>query len=177
MTDFSKPLLHGQMKPPEKEDVMQRFVEGKVDVLVSTTVIEVGVDVSNATVMIIESAERFGLAELHQLRGRVGRGAAQGHCLLLTETQQPTKRLRALVSSNDGFALAEFDLSLRGPGAIYGTSQHGALDLRIAKLSDYALLVRTKKIAQAMLAKEKDLIQYEHLSKQIARVRAVTYLN
>ncbi|HMS50414.1 MAG TPA: ATP-dependent DNA helicase RecG [Candidatus Saccharibacteria bacterium] len=170
-------LLHGQMKSAEKEDVMQRFVEGKVDVLVSTTVIEVGVDVSNATVMIIESAERFGLAQLHQLRGRVGRGAAQGHCLLLTETQQPTKRLRALVSSNDGFALAEFDLSLRGPGAIYGTSQHGALDLRIAKLSDYALLVRTKKIAQAMLAKEEDLIQYEHLSKQIARVRAVTYLN
>ena len=140
---YRQGLLHGKMKAEDKNAIMQRFVNHELDILVSTTVIEVGVDVPNATVILIEGAERFGLAQIHQLRGRVGRGGHQGYCyLMMSDSTAPSKRLRALEQSDDGFRLAELDLELRGPGAIYGKAQHGELDLRIAKLSDTRLLPR-----------------------------------
>lgn len=171
-------LLHGKMKPDEKDAIMQQFVRHELDILVSTTVIEVGVNVPNATVMLIESAERFGLAQVHQLRGRVGRSAHQGYCyLMLSDSSEPSRRLRALESSSDGFALAELDLEIRGPGAIYGTMQHGQLDLRIAKLTDVKLIVAARKAAQAFIDKNEDLLQYNVLYARVQRLRAVTNLN
>jgi ATP-dependent DNA helicase RecG len=171
-------LLHGKLKPAEKQAIMQKFVAGELDILVSTTVIEVGVDVPNASIMLIESSERFGLAQLHQLRGRIGRGADQGYCYLLTsDSGAPGRRLRALESSHDGFKLAELDLELRGPGAIYGTSQHGQLDLRIAKLSDVQLIADARASAQAFIDTGEDLLQYKELAKTVNRLRAVTNLN
>jgi ATP-dependent DNA helicase RecG len=171
-------LLHGKLKAPEKQKIMQEFVDGKIDILVSTTVIEVGVDVPNASIMMVESAERFGLAQLHQLRGRVGRGTDQGYCYLLTtDSGAPSRRLRALESSQDGFKLAELDLELRGPGAIYGVSQHGQLDLRIAKLSDVQLIAHARGAAQAFIENKENLLQYKQLAKEVTRLRAVTNLN
>src|SRR5690606_13044105 len=127
-------LLHGKLQPAVKEEIMASFAAGKIDVLVCTTVIEVGVDVPNATIMVIESPERFGLAQLHQLRGRVGRSDLQSHCyVMLSEAKKPTRRLLAFAQSQDGFKLSEYDLELRGPGAIYGIAQHGALDLSFTK--------------------------------------------
>lgn len=171
-------LLHGKQKPADKEAVMQQFVEHTLDVLVATTVIEVGVDVPNASIMVIESAERFGLAQLHQLRGRVGRGSEQSHCyMLLSDTKAPGKRLRAIESSNDGFKLAELDLDIRGPGAIYGALQHGALDLRIVKLSDTVLIAEARAAAQTFIEQGEDLLQYVELYEKVTRLRAVTNLN
>jgi ATP-dependent DNA helicase RecG len=171
-------LLHGKMKPADKNQIMEDFVAHKLDILVATTVIEVGVDVPNASVMMIEGADRFGLAQAHQLRGRVGRGADQGYCyLMLSDSKAPSRRLRALESSNDGFKLAELDLELRGPGAIYGTSQHGELDLRIAKLTDIQLIVRARQAAEDFLSKKEDLVQYPDLNKQVQRYLTVTKLN
>jgi ATP-dependent DNA helicase RecG len=171
-------LLHGRLKPAAKQAIMQSFVDQELDILVSTTVIEVGVDVPNATIMMIESADRFGLAQLHQLRGRVGRDEQQGYCyLMLDDSQAPSRRLRALESSNDGFRLAELDLELRGPGAIYGTSQHGQLDLRIAKLSDTKLISEARGAAQKLLDDKVDLLKYKHLMQHVNRLRAVTNLN
>ncbi|HTW61385.1 MAG TPA: helicase-related protein, partial [Terracidiphilus sp.] len=130
-------LLHGRLDADEKEIVMRRFQRGEIDVLVSTTVIEVGVDVPNATVMVVEHAERFGLAQLHQLRGRVGRGTAKSYCILLTGervTPLAEERLNAMVRTQDGFDLAELDLTLRGPGEIFGTRQAGLPEFRVASL-------------------------------------------
>jgi ATP-dependent DNA helicase RecG len=171
-------LLHGKLKAAAKQKIMQQFVDHKLDILVSTTVIEVGVDVPNATIMLIESPERFGLAQLHQLRGRVGRGEHQAHCyLLLSDSQSPNRRLQALVSSSDGFQLAELDLELRGPGAIYGISQHGQLDLRIAKLSDTKLIAAARSAAQELLDHSENLLKYKELMIHVTRLRAVTNLN
>lgn len=171
-------LLHGRLKAEEKQAVMEQFVADKLDILVATTVIEVGVDVPNASVMLIESAERFGLAQLHQLRGRIGRGGQQGYCYLLPgDSAAPSRRLRALASSNDGFKLAELDLELRGPGAIYGTMQHGALDLRIAKLSDAKLIAAARGSAQHYIDKQENLLHYKELAQSVERLRAVTNLN
>lgn len=170
-------LLHGKLKPAQKDAIMQQFANHTIDVLVSTTVIEVGVDVPNATVMIVENAERFGLAQVHQLRGRVGRSEHQGYCyLLLSDNQPPGPRLRALATNSDGFALAEYDLELRGPGAIYGTVQHGALDLRVAKLSDTKLIAQARQSAQSFLDTHEDLLKYPQLADTVARLRAVTTL-
>jgi ATP-dependent DNA helicase RecG len=129
-------LLHGRMRPDDKDSIMERFKKGEIDVLVSTTVIEVGVDVPRATVMVIEHAERFGLAQLHQLRGRVGRGADQSFCILVTDKLGDTgrERIQTLVRSNDGFHIAEMDLKLRGPGEFFGTRQSGVPTLKIANL-------------------------------------------
>lgn len=171
-------LMHGKLKSDEKNRIMSEFVAHKLDILVSTTVIEVGVDVPNASVMLIEGPERFGLAQIHQLRGRVGRSDQQGYCyLLLSDSKTPSRRLRALESSNDGFKLAELDLEIRGPGAIYGTSQHGELDLRIAKLTDSKLIAAARNSAQAFLDSQPNLLQYKALMAHVTRLQAVTNLN
>lgn len=171
-------LLHGKMKSDEKTAIMEAFSKHELDILVSTTVIEVGVDVPNASIMLIEAAERFGLAQIHQLRGRVGRGQDQGYCyLMMSDSKTPPQRLQALERITDGFALAEMDLELRGPGAIYGTMQHGALDLRIAKLSDTKLIARARQAAEAIIDNPQNLVQYTELFSRVQALRAVTNLN
>jgi ATP-dependent DNA helicase RecG len=171
-------MLHGQMKSKEKDEQMQKFVTKEFDILVSTTVIEVGVDVPNASVMLIEGVERFGLAQIHQLRGRVGRGAHQSYCfLMLSDSKAPSPRLGALESTTDGFKLAELDLQLRGPGAIYGLSQHGALDLRVASLSDIKLIYAARSAAQKFIDKKEELEQFPELAKKVTALRAITNLN
>jgi ATP-dependent DNA helicase RecG len=171
-------VLHGQMKADDKQSTMQDFVVHKLDILVATTVIEVGVDVPNASVMLIENADRFGLAQLHQLRGRIGRGEHQSYCyLMMSDSSAPSRRLRAMEQSNDGFKLAELDLEMRGPGAIYGTSQHGALDLRVAKLSDTKLIAAARKSAQEFIDRGEKMVNYKELNSNVTRLRAVSNLN
>jgi ATP-dependent DNA helicase RecG len=148
-------LLHGRLDADEKEIVMRRFQRGEIDVLVATTVIEVGVDVPNATVMVVEHAERFGLAQLHQLRGRVGRGAAKSYCVLMTGAKispQGEERLNAMVRTQDGFELAELDLNLRGPGEFFGTRQAGLPDFRVANLLRDRQLLELAKMEAARFA-------------------------
>ncbi|MBR3269739.1 ATP-dependent DNA helicase RecG [Candidatus Saccharibacteria bacterium] len=171
-------FLHGKMKPLEKDQVMSDFSEGKIDILVSTTVVEVGVDVPNASLMIIENAEGYGLAQLHQLRGRVGRGTAKSYCFLLTSGESaPSRRLRELEKSTDGFHLAEVDLEIRGPGEIYGALQHGALDLRIATLSDTKLIARARKDTDEFLKLGPDMLKYKELMEGISKYQQITTLN
>jgi ATP-dependent DNA helicase RecG len=136
------------------------------------------VDVPNAAIMMIKSPERFGLAQIHQLRGRVGRSSNQGYCyLMMSDSSAPSRRLRALESSNDGFKLAELDLQMRGPGAIYGASQHGELDLRVATLTDVGLISKARASAVKLIDHHEDLLQYTQLMSQVTRLRAVTNLN
>ena len=171
-------LLHGKLKSDEKESIMSDFVEGKYDMIVTTTVVEVGVDVSNATVVLIEGVERFGLAQLHQLRGRVGRSDAQAYCFCVPSTSaKPSPRIRAFVNSTNGFELAEMDLELRGPGEIYGARQHGALDLRVAKLTDSELITMARESAKRCIQVGLDLIQYPRLAHRVDELRKVTNLN
>ncbi len=175
---YSVGLLHGKLKSNEKDAIMQDFVAKKYDVLVSTTVIEVGVDVPNATIMVIEGADRFGLAQLHQLRGRVGRGQITGKCyLVITENGGVSRRLRVIENENDGFKLAEYDLDLRGPGAIYGTIQHGALDLRVAKITDIKLIKEARASAEEFIRKNENLLQYPKLKARVDALRVITNLN
>ncbi len=164
-------LMHGRLPAAEKESVMQRFKEGQIKILVSTTVIEVGVDVPNASLMIVEQAERFGLAQLHQLRGRVGRGAAQSYCILVTEKLNDTarERIRTLVESTDGFYIAEMDLKLRGPGEFFGTKQSGIPALRVANiLRDPDILEAARREAVAFIAKPPS---EEELRRAVAYIR------
>ncbi|MBR2753553.1 ATP-dependent DNA helicase RecG [Candidatus Saccharibacteria bacterium] len=176
--DYKIEFLHGKMKPTEKDAIMERFSEGEIDILVSTTVIEVGVDVPNATLIIIENAEAYGLAQLHQLRGRVGRSSLKSACFLLTSGDTfPSKRLRELEKSNDGFYLAEVDLKLRGPGEIYGALQHGALDLRIASLSDTKLIHQAQKDVKEFLKEPNNMIKYKELMGGITKYQQITTLN
>jgi ATP-dependent DNA helicase RecG len=150
-------LLHGRLSADDKEVTMARFKRGEIDVLVATTVIEVGVDVANASVMVIDHAERFGLAQMHQLRGRVGRGAAKSYCILMTGgkvTPQADARLNALVATQNGFELAELDLQQRGPGEFFGTRQTGLPEFRVANLlRDRAVLEMAKKEAERFAAR------------------------
>ena len=171
-------FLHGKMKSAEKDLIMERFASGEIDILVSTTVVEVGVDVPNATLMVIENAESYGLAQLHQLRGRVGRGASAAYCYLLTSGDlRPSRRLLELTKSNDGFYLSEVDLKLRGPGEIYGALQHGALDLRIASLSDTKLIARAQKDVMRFLQNPENLVKYKELMQGITKYQQITTLN
>jgi len=148
-------LLHGKMKSKDKEAVLEKFRTGKIDILVATPVVEVGIDIPNATIIVIEAAERFGLAQLHQLRGRVGRGDKQSYCLLFTESKNPEtlERLKAMEIHNFGAELAELDLKLRGPGEIYGTMQHGRKMLKIASFSDFDLIQKVRKEAEKIFPK------------------------
>lgn len=168
--EFKVELLHGRMSSAEKERIMLDFREKRIDILVSTIVIEVGIDVPNATVMVIENAERFGLAQLHQLRGRIGRGAEQSYCLLLAEPASPEarKRLEVFTSTNDGFKIAEEDLRLRGPGEILGTRQHGLPDLRIADLvRDLPLLMQAREDAFRLVETDPSLKGYSLLRNRV----------
>jgi ATP-dependent DNA helicase RecG len=174
--DLTVAKIHGRLRPAEKESVMNRFRAGEIDVLISTTVIEVGVDVPNATVMLIEDADRFGLSQLHQLRGRIGRGEHQSTCILLTgvmdlpddERQKARERLQAVASSNDGFELAEKDLEIRGPGEIMGARQAGWSDLKLTHLiRDIPILKSARDEAFAMIAADPDLKKYPLIRKEM----------
>ena len=157
---------------------MQNFIDKKYDVLVSTTIIEVGVDVPNASVMVIESPQRFGLAQIHQLRGRVGRGSKTAQCyLMLSDDSPPSKRLQALERFSDGFKLAELDLQIRGPGVIYGTKQHGKLDLRMASLTDSELIKNVQKAVKLFTEKHDTLLQYPVLQQKISKLQHIVHLN
>ncbi len=149
-------LLHGRMKPEEKDQVMSLFRDQKIDILVSTSVVEVGVDIPNASVMLIEGANRFGLAQLHQFRGRVGRGEDKAYCVLIPETADAVEneRLMAMSETNDGFVLAERDLQQRGPGEFLGTRQSGYSDLRLASLTDVSLIEKARKASQSLYFKK-----------------------
>ena len=171
-------LLHGKLPAEEKAEVMQKFADGELDMLVSTTVVEVGVNVPNATVMLIENADNFGLSQLHQLRGRVGRGKCQSFCyLMMSGHDKPSQRLREIEKSQDGFYLAEVDLKLRGPGEIYGKMQHGDLNLKIASLADTALIARAQAEAERFVKEGQDLLQYNHLAHAVSRYQRLTVLN
>jgi ATP-dependent DNA helicase RecG len=172
--DLRLELLHGRMSAKQKDAVMRRFREGEADILVSTAVIEVGIDVPNATVMLIEGADRFGLAQLHQFRGRVGRGADQSYCLLLAEdpSEDARRRLELMEETSDGFRLAEADMDIRGPGQFFGTKQSGLPGLRVARLSDVALIEATRTEAQRLLDADPGLTHPSHaaLNKEVRRL-------
>ncbi len=171
--DLRLGLLHGRMKPREKERVMRSFRDGDTDILVSTAVVEVGIDVPNATVMVVEGAHRFGLSQLHQFRGRVGRGEHRSYCLLLSEysTAEAQERLDAVERIHDGFALAEEDLRLRGPGDFFGTRQSGLPSLKAARLSDQDILRKAREVAGQVLEEDPDLERPDHrrLALEVAR--------
>ena len=182
--DYRLSKLHGKMKPKEKDEEMRRFASGETQILVSTTVIEVGVDVPNASVMVIENAERFGLSQLHQLRGRVGRGASQSYCILVTDyklSEDTRKRMEIMTSSNDGFEIAEADLKLRGPGDMEGTQQSGiAFDLKIANLArDEQLLKFVREVARGVVAADPQCSSelYRVVWERLRRIKSMNNRN
>lgn len=172
--NFKVGLLHGKLKSIEKELIMKDFKSRKYDILVSTSVVEVGIDIPNATIMVIEGADRFGLAQLHQLRGRVGRGIKQSYCLLFTDKEEinTTNRLKYFSQNHNGIALAEYDLKTRGPGDIYGVKQHGYLNLRLASLSDFHLINNTKNAAKWFISKFSILDQFPEIKKRVGDYQA-----
>ena len=164
--EYQISIVHGKMKAIDKEYEMQRFVKGETQIMVATTVIEVGVNVSNASIMVIESSERFGLSQLHQLRGRVGRGADQSYCVLLSSfklSSEAKKRLKTMVETSDGFKIAEVDLKLRGPGNMMGTQQSGVLNLKIADVvKDSPILFRARNSALEILQDDQNLTKIKN---------------
>lgn len=174
LPEYRVSVVHGQMKPKDKDIEMKRFAKGQTNIMVATTVIEVGVNVPNASVMIIESAERFGLSQLHQLRGRVGRGAEQSYCILMTgnKLSSDTKvRMEAMCNTNDGFEISEIDLKLRGPGDLMGTQQSGVLNLKIADLiKDQEILKLARIKAIELLKKDLNFEKEEHQELKAAFV-------
>lgn len=175
--DLRVGMLHGKMKPKEKNEIMTKFKDGKISILVSTSVIEVGVDVPNATIMMIENAERFGLAQLHQFRGRVGRGEDQSHCLLLSSTidSLTNKRLKALAECDDGFELAEKDMLIRGPGEFFGVKQSGMPDLAMASLANVDLIKKARLEARLILKEDPSLNNYPLLKNRLEHFQKLTH--
>ncbi|MEK9160319.1 MAG: ATP-dependent DNA helicase RecG [Patescibacteria group bacterium] len=169
-------LLHGRMKAEDKDEVMKQFASGEVDILVSTSVVEVGIDVPNASIMMIEGADRFGLAQLHQFRGRVGRGEHQSYCFLFTDSNSDgaLQRLKYMVKYNSGFDLAELDLQMRGPGEIYGIKQSGLPDLKMASFTDLEMLNRVRAQAERLVDEDVELRQYPSLQAKIAILEALS---
>jgi len=167
--DLKIGMLHGKMKTQEKEKVMKDFKDKKIDILVSTSVVEVGVDIPNATVMMIEGSEKFGLSQLHQFRGRIGRSDFQSHCFLFTDAAGPltNRRLRALLSCENGFELAEKDLAIRGPGDFSGSRQWGIPDLTMASLTDLFLVEKTREEAKEILREDPELKKYPLLREKL----------
>lgn len=170
--DLKRGLLHGRMKSKDKEQVINQFRSNQIDILVSTSVVEVGVDIPNATIMLIEGAQRFGLAQLHQLRGRVGRGGKESFCLLFSDSNLPeeNRRLKQMEKIDNGLRLAELDLKIRGAGNIFGYSQHGRFDLKVAKLTDLPLIEKTKSAASKILEENPSLDKYPLLKAKLLSV-------
>jgi ATP-dependent DNA helicase RecG len=158
-------LLHGKMKTKEKDEALANFQQGKIDILVATPVVEVGIDIPGASIIVIEAAERFGLAQLHQLRGRVGRRGQEAYCLLFSETKSSSQRLRYMEKTNIGAELAEYDLKIRGAGEIYGTAQHGTRYFKIADFSDLDLIKKTRAEAEKVIDR---LNSYDELFEKVA---------
>jgi ATP-dependent DNA helicase RecG len=179
LPEYAISIVHGQMKSAAKDYEMQRFIKGETQIMVSTTVIEVGVDVPNASVMIIENAERFGLSQLHQLRGRVGRGADQSYCILMTShklSADGKKRIETMVRTTDGFEIAEADLRLRGPGDIQGTQQSGMLDLHLADIVKDEKLIKVARDIAIDIMTDDPLLQKEKnqkLKEQLKNIRKI----
>jgi ATP-dependent DNA helicase RecG len=169
---FKLGLLHGKMKSKDKEEIMSRFINRQIDILISTAVVEVGIDVPNANIIIIEGSERFGLAQLHQLRGRVGRSNKQAYCFLFTEktNEHISKRLKIFTKTINGFDLAEYDLKIRGAGELYGTMQHGVPNLKIASLTDFQLIEKAYKSIEYFINKYK-MDNFLNLQKRIKNYR------
>jgi ATP-dependent DNA helicase RecG len=176
LPNYRVSIVHGKMKAEEKDFEMQRFMKGETHIMVATTVIEVGVNVPNASVMVIESAERFGLSQLHQLRGRVGRGAEKSYCILMTGqklSKESKIRMETMEQTNDGFEIAEVDLKLRGPGDLLGTQQSGVLDLKVADISkDQQLVVYSRSIATKLLEEDADIKKEENypIRRRISKI-------
>jgi len=175
--DLKVAMLHGRMKPKEKIGIMSRFKEGFTDIIVSTSVVEVGVDIPNATVMMIENADRFGLAQLHQFRGRIGRDKHQSICLLFTSGSEKTsnQRLKALVATDDGFLLAEKDMAIRGPGEFFGTGQSGLPDLAMAALANVELIKKSRAEARLILTEDQNLTKHPELKQQLLRFQSMIH--
>ena len=174
--DIEIGMLHGRMKAKEKDRVMGDFSAGKVDILVSTSVVEVGVDIPNATIMMIEDAERFGLAQLHQFRGRVGRAVHQSYCFLFSTTNNPTalSRLKAMEELSDGFKLAEIDLKIRGAGDIFGVMQSGDINLKMASLSDRVLIEKASSAAKEIVTE--GISRYPMLMEKVKKFESARHL-
>lgn len=181
LPEYQVSIVHGKMKSADKDYEMNRFAKGETQIMVATTVIEVGVNVPNASVMIIESAERFGLSQLHQLRGRVGRGAEQSYCILMTGhklSADAKTRLETMVRTNDGFEIAEVDLKLRGPGDLMGTQQSGVLNLRIADIiKDSEILKIARSYALQVLKADPNLTSEENIPIKNTYAQLVKYRN
>ena len=171
-------MLHGQLKPKEKSEIMKNFQKGEIDILVSTSVVEVGVDIPNASIMLIEGADRFGLAQLYQFRGRVGRGEYQSFCFLFTDSSAKTtaERLKAIVEAKNGFELAERDLKIRGPGEFIGQKQTGLPDVAMRGLQDIELIKLSREAAVGILEKDKNLKNHPLLTEKLTEFERKIHL-